>query len=63
LGQIPALKSSDFNLNDRKNYVMLVPHKYLMKTTGKKPCIVSQLWIKELAQSMILNVMNIPHFR
>jgi hypothetical protein len=62
LGHIPALKNNDFNLGDRKNYVMLAPHRYLMKMTGKKPCIVSQPWIKELAQSTILNVMKIPHF-
>jgi hypothetical protein len=62
LGQIPTLKNNDFNLGDRKNYTMLVPHRYLMKTTGKKPCIVSQPWIKELVQSTILNVMKIPHF-
>jgi hypothetical protein len=62
LGHIPALKNNDFNLDDRKNYAMLTPHRYLMKTSGKKPCIVSQPWIKELAQSTILNVMNIPHF-
>jgi hypothetical protein len=61
LGQIPTLKNNDFNLGDRKNYVMLMHHRYLMKTTGKKPCIVSQPWIKELVQSMILNVMKIPH--
>jgi hypothetical protein len=48
LGQIPALKNNDFNLGDRKNYAMLAPHRYLMKTTGKKPHIVSQPWIKEL---------------
>jgi hypothetical protein len=41
---------------------MLAPHRYLTKTTGKKPRIVSQPWISELAQSTILNVMNIPHF-
>jgi hypothetical protein len=41
---------------------MLAPHQYLMKTTGKKQHIVSQPWIKELAQSTILNVMKIPHF-
>jgi len=41
LGQIPALKNSDFNLGDRKNYAMLTPHRYLMKKTRKKPCIVS----------------------
>jgi hypothetical protein len=61
LGQIPSLKNIDFNLGDRKNYMMLSPHRYLMKTTRKKPCIVSHSWIKELAQSMILNVMKIPH--
>jgi hypothetical protein len=62
LGHIPALKKNDFNLRDRKNYAMLAPHRYLMKMTVKKPHIVSQPWIKELAQSMILNVMKIPHF-
>jgi hypothetical protein len=62
LGQVPALKNNDFNLGNRKKYAMLAPHRYLMKTTGKKSRIVSQLWIKELAQSTILNVMNIPHF-
>jgi hypothetical protein len=41
---------------------MLMPHRYLMKMTGKKPRIVTQPWIKELVKSMILNVMNIPHF-
>jgi hypothetical protein len=62
LGQIPSLKNNDFNLGDRKNYAMLSPHRYSMKTTGKKPHIVTQLWIKESAQSTILNVMKIPHF-
>jgi hypothetical protein len=62
LGQIPLLKNSDFNLGDRKNYAMLAPHRYLTKTTGKKPQLVSQPWIKELAQSIVLNVMKIPHF-
>jgi hypothetical protein len=33
-----------------------------MKKIGKKQRIVSQPWIKELAQSTILNVMKIPHF-
>ena len=41
---------------------MLTPHRYLMKMAGKKPRIVPQPWIKELACSMILNVMKIPHF-
>jgi hypothetical protein len=49
LGQIPALKNNNFNLRDRKNYMMLVPHRYLMKMIGNKPLIVSQPWIKELA--------------
>jgi hypothetical protein len=49
LGQIPTLKNNDFNLGDRKNHTMFTPHRYLMKTTGKKPHIVSQPWIKELA--------------
>jgi len=62
LGLIPSLKISDFNLGDRKNYVMLTPHRYLMKTTGKKKKIVPQSWIKELTHSMILNAMKIPHF-
>jgi hypothetical protein len=62
LGHIPTLKNNNFNLRDQKNYAMLVPHRSLMKTIGKKSCIVSQLWIKDLAHSMILNVMNIPHF-
>jgi hypothetical protein len=62
LGLIPALKISDFNLGDRKNYAMLAPHRYLTKMTGKKPKIVPQSWIKEIARSTILNVMKIPHF-
>jgi hypothetical protein len=63
LGLILALKISDLNLDDRNNYAMLAPHRYLMKMTWKKPKIVPQLWIKEIAQSTILNVMKIPHFR
>jgi hypothetical protein len=62
LGLIPALKISDFNLGYQKNYVMLVPHRYFMKTTGNQSNIVPQPWIKELAISTILNVMKIPHF-
>jgi hypothetical protein len=49
LGHIPALKNNDFNFRDQKNYTMLALHRYLMKTTRKKPWIVSQPWIKELA--------------
>jgi hypothetical protein len=62
LGLIPALKINDFNLVDRKNYAMLAPHRYLKKMIGKKPKIIPQPWIKEIMQSMILNVMTIPHF-
>jgi hypothetical protein len=62
LGQIPLLKHSDFNLRERKNYTTLPPHCYLMKTTENKPPLIPQPWIKELAQSTILNVMNILHF-
>jgi hypothetical protein len=56
------LKNIDFNLGDQKKYAMLAPHCYLTKTTRKKPCLVSQKWIKGLAQSTVLNVMKIPHF-
>jgi len=62
LGKIPLLKNSDFNLGDRKNYASLAPHRYLTKTIGKKPRLVSQPWIKELAQYTIINMMKIPHF-
>jgi hypothetical protein len=62
LGHIPTLKNRDFNLGDRKNYMILTPHWYLRKMTGKKPQIFSHLWIKELAQSTILCVMKIPHY-
>jgi hypothetical protein len=62
LGHIPSLKNNDLNLGDRKNYAMLTAHRYLMNTIGKKPRIVYQPWIKEMAQSTILDVMKIPHF-
>jgi hypothetical protein len=62
LGQIPTLNKNEFNLGDRNDYSMLAPHRYFMRTTGKKLRIVSQPWIKELAQSTILNVINISHF-
>jgi hypothetical protein len=41
---------------------MLAPHRNLMKTTGKKPKIVPQPWIKDIVILTILNVMNIPQF-
>jgi len=40
LEKISLLKHSDFNLGDQKNYTMLAPHRYLTKTTGKKPHLV-----------------------
>jgi hypothetical protein len=62
LGLIPDIKISDFNLGDRNNYVFLAPHRYLTKTTGKKPKIVTQPWIKDIVKSTILNIMKIPCF-
>jgi hypothetical protein len=59
LGLIPALKISNFNLDDRKNYALLASHRYLTNMTGKKPKIVPQLCIKEIVRSTILNVMKI----
>jgi hypothetical protein len=62
LGQIPLLKNNAFNLGDRKNYAILAPHRYLTKSIGKKPHLISQPWIKEMTHSTMLNVMKIPHF-
>jgi len=62
LGMILTLKISDFNLGDRNNYGMLTPHKYLTKTTRKKPKIVTYPWTMDIVRSTILNVMKIPHF-
>jgi hypothetical protein len=62
LGLIPALNISEFNLSNKNNYVMLAPHRYLAKMTGKKPNIVPQPWIKEITILKILNIMKIPHF-
>jgi hypothetical protein len=62
LGQISLLKNNEFNLGDRNKYTMLAHHIYLVKTTGKKPHTISQPWVKEMVQSIILNVMKIPHF-
>jgi hypothetical protein len=60
--KITALKFSDFNLGDRKNYSMLSPYKYLTKTKGKNSKIIPQPWMMNLVQSTLLNVMKIPHF-
>jgi hypothetical protein len=60
--KIAALKFSDFNLGDHKAYNMLTPHKYLTRTKGKNSNIIPQSWAMILAQSTLMNVMNIPHF-
>ena len=60
--KLATLKFNDFNLGDHKTYSMLAPHKYLTKTTSRKPKIVPQSWTQNLAQSTLLNVMKIPHF-
>jgi hypothetical protein len=41
---------------------MLALHRYLMKTTGKKPKIGPQPWTMDIARSIIFNIMKIPHF-
>jgi hypothetical protein len=38
--KIAALKFSDFNIEDRKVYNMLAPHKYLTRTKGNNSKIV-----------------------
>jgi hypothetical protein len=62
LGLIHDLKINEFNLGNMKNYALIAPHRYLKKKTRKKLKIVTQSWIKEIARSTILNVMNIPNF-
>jgi hypothetical protein len=62
LDKILTLNISDYNLGDHKNYGMLALHKYLTKTKGKNSKIIPQPWTMDLARSMILNVMKIPHF-
>jgi hypothetical protein len=59
--KIVALNFSDFNLGDCKAYSMLDPHKYLTKMKGKNSNIIPWPWTHNLAQSTMLNVMNIPH--
>jgi hypothetical protein len=60
--KLTMLKLSDFNLDDRKAYTMLTPHKYLTRTKGKNSNIIAQSWTQNLAQSTLLNVIKIPHF-
>jgi hypothetical protein len=60
--KITTLKLNDFNLGDRKNHSMLTLYKYLTKMKGKNSKIIPQLWMMNLAQSTLLNVMKIPHF-
>jgi hypothetical protein len=62
LERIQTLKISDYNLGDRKTYDMLEPHKYLTKMKGNKSKIIPHPWTMNIAQSIILNVMKIPHF-
>jgi hypothetical protein len=62
LERIPTLKISDYNLGDHKSYGMLAPHKYLTKTKGKKLKIIPQPWTMDITRSIVLNMMNIPHF-
>jgi hypothetical protein len=57
-----TLKINDFNFGDNKNYGMISPHKYLTKKKGKKSNIIPQSWTMDIARSIILNVMKIPHF-
>jgi hypothetical protein len=38
--KITMLKFNDFNLKDRKNYIMLTPYKYLRKTKGRNLKII-----------------------
>ena len=57
-----TLKINEFNLGDRKNFNMLVSHRYLTRMKGKKSRIIPQPWTMDLVHSTILNVMEIPHF-
>jgi hypothetical protein len=59
---ITALKFSDFNLDNRKVYSMLAPHKYITRTKGKNSKVIPQSWTHNLEQSTLLNSMKIPHF-
>ena len=47
--KIVALKFSDFNLRDRKNYSILTPYKSLTKMKGKNSKIIPQPWMMNLA--------------
>jgi hypothetical protein len=60
--KLAALKFCDFNLGDRKAYSMLASHNYLTMTKGKNSNIIPQQRTMNLAQSTLLNVMNMPHF-
>jgi hypothetical protein len=61
--KLTMLKFSDFNLGDRKVYSMLSPHKYMTIKKGKNSKVITQSWTQNLAQSTLLNVMKITHFR
>jgi hypothetical protein len=47
--KIIALKFSEFNLRDCKNYNILTPYKYLTRTKGKNSKIIPQPWTMNLA--------------
>jgi hypothetical protein len=46
--KIEALKFSNFNLDNKKVYSMLAPHKYLTRTKGNNSNIVPQSWTMNL---------------
>jgi hypothetical protein len=60
--KIAMLKFRDFNLSDRKVYIILSPHKYLTRTKGNNSKIVPQSWTHNLTQSTLFNIMKILHF-
>jgi hypothetical protein len=60
--KVTALKFCNFNLGDCKAYNMLAPYKYLTRTKGKNSKQIPQQWMMNLAQSTLLNVMQILHF-
>jgi len=47
--KIAVLKLRDFNLDDRKVYNILTPHKYLTRTKGNNSKIIPQSWTHNLA--------------
>jgi hypothetical protein len=62
LERIPTFNINDYKLGYQRSYSILTPHKYLIKTKGKKLKIIPQPWTMDIVRSIILNVMKIPHF-